>query len=174
MIAVTEGYSTERFALSGYTVPPTPFTSPVKQPSSAKTVTTTPIFRSANDTLQEVFMTPPNSAVALPSPSPSPRKRGRAVLELEDENEDTDYRCNHGEDLVMKMETDPDDEERNVSPSMTPSRPVRRLRKFASSTQPPLPSCDFSVDRQDVAVGGHNKTFETENEKWSDMFNHPF
>lgn len=149
--------------------PVTPFTSPSKQISSSNAMVTTPIFRSGNDTLREVYKTPRTSGGQLTSPSPSPRKRGRSVIELEDEDEDTDYRLNREDSLMIRMETELDDEDNTYS-TPSPTRPIRRPRKFAPATQSLLPSARCETD-----LCGRAKAPSSGDENWKeDMFNQPF
>ncbi|KAF8507610.1 hypothetical protein JB92DRAFT_688712 [Gautieria morchelliformis] len=92
--SVTEGYNTQHLAT--FTVPTTPYSSPAKLPSTANTPT--PIFRSANDVFNSVFL-PGSLNVPL---TPSPKKRRRA----EELNDDDSH-----SDMEMGAESEVEDEQ---------------------------------------------------------------
>lgn len=116
---VMEGYATDRFNAS---IPATPHSSPTKQPITPSS--NNPIFRSANDTLYDVFSSPTRSAF---TPSPSPKKRGRADVGPEVE---PGVRSDVDPDSEMSgFISDPEDEEVLFVLEPAMSRPIKPLRR---------------------------------------------
>ena len=150
--AVNEGYATQRTIPSAT---PTPYPSPIKSSTASTSAsqpqaslnTHIPIFRSANDTLAEVFSSPErvSGGNALHTPSPSPKKRGRAASEAASDESDDEEEL---DEPVLESPTKlrmgassantPDmilDSDVVGGASPSPTRPIRPLRKSAPSQQ---------------------------------------
>ncbi|KAH8118682.1 hypothetical protein DFH11DRAFT_693389 [Phellopilus nigrolimitatus] len=182
---VTEGYATQRLDPFA-SVPPTPNSSPLKPSTEHRTYKTSPIFRSANDTLLDVFSPPARAAASPPTPVPSPRKRGRSEFDIEDEEEPfrgTDKSEN--ETIAMEIEPTSDDEDitiiTNGSPSPSPRRPMRPLKKAGRVHRFPVApfvlntraNKQFPSDRSDD-IAMHVDIATTPNNEWKDLFIQPF
>lgn len=147
---VTEGYATQR-ASAFPSATPTPFSSPVKQStitSSASQIS--PIFRSVNDTLIDVFSSPERASAAAPSPSPSPKKRGRVEADLQEEEEDDDeclplgLQSKQDEDSVMELRMRAGGEDVSAIRNESPTRPIKPLKKTTRVCCPSVPPFDLS------------------------------
>ena len=152
-IAVYDGYATQRLPLqSTYHVPDnTPNPSPVKPQTYAASTHSTPtrnngtgIFRSASDTLAEVY----GSSTPSParsgrlhqtySPSPSPcKKRSYTELDLDGDTEDEDDepvdQDEDGDDAIMIILDKSDDNsaiESSTDISEKAKRPIKPLKKL--------------------------------------------
>ncbi|EJD01492.1 uncharacterized protein FOMMEDRAFT_158643 [Fomitiporia mediterranea MF3/22] len=185
--SVNEGYATQR---SG-TIPssaPTPYSSPVKCSTATTLSQASPIFRSANDTLYDVFSSPTHaSAVSVSSPLSSRRKRGRA----EDDFREESTECLSGglgvlqdEDSTMiEIEEPLHDEDVTIisdaSLGRSPNRPIRPLKKTAHMYRSSTPPCHLSSR----TVPPHSDAAESVpctdrvtsvSAEWQSLFNHPF
>ncbi|KAI5120679.1 hypothetical protein M0805_006968 [Coniferiporia weirii] len=178
---VNEGYATTRFG----SVPPTPFSSPVKPSSTSNASSGSPIFRSANDTLFNVFSSPTRVVASAPSPLPLPRKRGRAEIDDKEEEEENlvlGLVNLEPEDIMMDMETGSDEEDVTIitNTASSPSRPMRPLKKSSRvlcNTIPPFVIAKHpNVHSPGVSDSSliHGNMATPVNKEWKNMFDQPF
>ena len=153
LLGVLEGFNTQH--LPTFTVPATPFPSPVKLTN--RQTTPTPIFRSANDALNSVF--PPDSLRVLLTPSPKKRPRAEfdyneeESLQIQDKDKDVDMDAGPEIEEDQLRSAAPFTRPRKIKPlrrSMTQSRTGDTFSDPFISTSQDIASTPF----QDVAQSG--------------------
>ena len=142
------------------------------------------IFRSANDTLLDVFSSPARSGDTGHSASPFRKKRRHADIEHEEEGGELSSPATpkslHGD--LAGMETLSEDEEVTIitegDPKHSPIRPMRPLRISGRTHRPPdAPSAQPCITKScfnPSVSSSHTEETTRVTSDWENMFNQPF
>ncbi|KAL5530048.1 hypothetical protein ACEPAF_6305 [Sanghuangporus sanghuang] len=182
---VNEGYATQRYG-GIPSVTPTPFSSPVKSISATTSPQSAPIFRSANDTLLDVFSSPALCNGNASPASASQKKRRHAEIDLEEDGGEgspiATFSTRNGKSATTEMEAASEDEDvmiiTEASPTYSPSRPVRPLKRTGrthhSSGAPSNPPCITKSFFSSSGFNSHTEEATPITSNWKSMFNQPF
>ncbi|KAL5487664.1 hypothetical protein ACEPAI_5772 [Sanghuangporus weigelae] len=183
--SVNEGYATQRYG-GIPSVTPTPFSSPVKSISVTTSPQSAPIFRSANDTLLDVFSSPALCNGNASPASASQKKRRHAEIDQEEDDGEgspiTTFSTCNGNSAATEMEAASEDEDvmiiTEASQTYSPSRPVRPLKRTGrthhSSGAPSNPPCITKSCFSSSSFNPHTEEATPIASDWKSMFNQPF